>query len=273
MNLMMPRDLPFSHSGTGSAIYTGGLSFGTARAMHNIAAQLGCELPKYLLAPEVTVLLSYLPDQEQRMLFETLWNTGGRLNEVLALHPAHLMLTCTPDQPNPIVVLKTLKQREQEYHRRPGRPPSAAHQPADPRYRKSREATTRIVPLLDADYVVRMHSYLATRSRRGVKHRPVWPYSSRQTPLNWLNEELKRAQKDGITFAIPVTPHTFRHRYAMHLLMSGVPQKVLQGLLGHRYSRSTEFYLRVFTLDVLAARGIRFSVDLKLARTMMSAPE
>lgn len=266
---MMRGYLHNSYSDTAETIYAGGLSFEAARAMRNIAAQLGCELTKYLLAPEVSVLLSYLPAQEQRMLFETIWNTGGRLNEVMALHPAHLMLSSTPAQPHPIVMLKTLKQREQEFRRRPGRPPSEKQQPTDLRYRKPPFPATRIVPLLDADYVMRMSSYLTTWHHRGGKHRPVWPYSSRQTPLNWLNAALIRARNDGITFVIPITPHTFRHSYAMHLLMSGVPQKVLPGLLGHRYPRSTEAYVRIFSLDVLAARGIQFSVDLMLERKMI----
>lgn len=39
--------------------------------------------PKYLLTPEVAVLLHYLPDERQHMLFATLWNTGGRITDAL----------------------------------------------------------------------------------------------------------------------------------------------------------------------------------------------
>jgi len=102
-----------------------------------------------------------------------------------------------------------------------------------------------------------------------VKHQAVWPITSRQTPVNWLNAALLRAESDGVTFPITVTPHTFRHSFAMHLLMNGVPQKVLQGLLGHRYSRSTEAYTRVFALDVLAMKGLSFSMDLSTARSLI----
>ena len=38
------------------------------------------ELPKYLLAPEVSALLHYVPDLHRRMLLATLWNTGARIN-------------------------------------------------------------------------------------------------------------------------------------------------------------------------------------------------
>lgn len=43
------------------------------------------ELPKYLLAPEVSALLRYVPDLHRKMLLATLWNTGARINEALAL--------------------------------------------------------------------------------------------------------------------------------------------------------------------------------------------
>ena len=39
------------------------------------------ELPKYLLAPEVSALLHYVPDLRRKMLLATLWNTGARINE------------------------------------------------------------------------------------------------------------------------------------------------------------------------------------------------
>ena len=38
------------------------------------------ELPKYLLSPEVSALLHYVPDLHRKMLLATLWNTGARIN-------------------------------------------------------------------------------------------------------------------------------------------------------------------------------------------------
>ena len=43
------------------------------------------EQPKYLLAPEVSALLHYIPNLRRKMLLATLWNTGARTNEALAL--------------------------------------------------------------------------------------------------------------------------------------------------------------------------------------------
>lgn len=55
-----------------------------------------------------------------------------------------------------------------------------------------------------------------------------------------------------MTFSVPVTPHTFRHSYAMHMLYAGIPLKVLQSLMGHKSVSSTEVYTKVFALDVAA---------------------
>ncbi|WP_208461304.1 tyrosine-type recombinase/integrase, partial [Escherichia coli] len=50
---------------------------------------------------------------------------------------------------------------------------------------------------------------------------------------------------DGVTFSVPVTPHTFRHSYAMHMLYAGIPLKVLQSLMGHKSISSTEVYCKM----------------------------
>lgn len=65
------------------------------------------ELPKYLLAPEVSALLHYVPDLRRKMLLATLWNTGARINEALALTRGDFSLT----PPYPFVQLATLKQQ------------------------------------------------------------------------------------------------------------------------------------------------------------------
>lgn len=68
------------------------------------------ELPKYLLAPDVSALLHYVPDMHRRMLLSTLWNSGARINEALALTRADFNLT----SPSPFVQLATLKQRAEK---------------------------------------------------------------------------------------------------------------------------------------------------------------
>lgn len=42
-------------------------------------------MPRYLLAPEVAVLFSRVPNLRKRLFIDAQWNTGGRLNEILQL--------------------------------------------------------------------------------------------------------------------------------------------------------------------------------------------
>jgi len=78
------------------------------------------------------------------------------------------------------------------------------------------------------------------------------------------------AARDGVTFSIrPVTPKTFRDSFAMHLVQQQVPQKVIQILMGHKEAKSTEWYTRVFALDVTRQLGVRFSMGDDEARRLL----
>ncbi|SNY79814.1 hypothetical protein SAMN02744775_04263 [Enterobacter sp. CC120223-11] len=52
-----------------------GVDFATAVTMRRLATANGVT-PAYLLVPEVSALLYYMPDLRHYMLFSTFWNTG-----------------------------------------------------------------------------------------------------------------------------------------------------------------------------------------------------
>jgi integrase/recombinase XerD len=111
----------------------------------------------------------------------------------------------------------------------------------------------RIVPLgsfartaLDA-YLVRARPLLATRGAStpalflGLRGQRV----SRQNA--WL---IIRARAEQAKLGIEISPHTFRHSFATHLLAGGADVRVVQELLGHSSVATTQIYTLV-TADTL----------------------
>lgn len=227
------------------------IDYPSALALRQMAALVD-DLPKYLLAPEVSALLHYVPDLHRKMLFTTLWNTGARINEALALTRGDFSLA----PPYPYVQLATLKQRAEKAGRRPGRARSGA-------------VPHRLVPLSDPLYVAQLEMMVATLRIPLERRNPengrtekvrLWTVADR-TVRTWLNEAVEAAASDGVTFSVPVTPHTFRHSYAMHMLYAGIPLKALQSLMGHKSMKSTELYTKVFALDVAARHRVQFQMS------------
>ncbi|CAM3828131.1 hypothetical protein BS639_24045 [Rouxiella silvae] len=258
----LPRELfQNSHSAISTISHPASTDMALALRMRNLAAAMPGHI-KYLLPVEVSALIACARHLKQRMFLDTLWNTGARLNEALALAPKDFRLQ--PDaepaarrgrleilshyQAN--VTLITLKARSLSSGRGKGRVPTAE--------REKITQATRIVPLLDPDYARRMDEYLQT-FHRGEKHTQLWPVSSRQTAANWINAAVEEAARAGVRFSVPVTCHTLRHSYAMHLKMNGLDDKTLMALMGHKYAKSLQVYTKVFALDVLSGSTLRFT--------------
>jgi integrase len=215
------------------------------------------ELPRYLLAPEVAALLHYLPDWPQHALINLLWNTGARINEALSLKRRDIRLNVEM----PHIILRTAKQRRSG----PGRPAKG-------------KSANRLIPLTDPQFVDELRRLFAsTKEQFEIDAQtgertplPIWQTTDR-TVRNWLTKAERQANSEGIHFSVPVTPHVFRHSYAMHMLYQGTPLKVLQGLMGHEKGESTEVYTRVFALDIVANRQVQFSVPPQEALDMIRA--
>lgn len=114
-----------------------GVDFATAVALRRMATLTGAT-PAYLLAPEVSALLFYMPDLRHHMLFSTFWNTGVRIGESRTLTSESFDL----DGLRPFVKVQSEKVRA-----RRGRPP---------------KDEARLIPLTDESYVRQMHRWMVT---------------------------------------------------------------------------------------------------------------
>lgn len=178
-------------------------------------------MPSYLIKPEVMHLLEQERHPTYRLILDLMWSTGARVSEILGLTPASFL----DDGYDYGVILKTLKQR-------PGRPTK----------RTIARSAKRYVPITDVVLQNRIQRYLAAgdfrRSDRLFK-------MTRQT----VNRHIQAltAKAGGAPFRISC--HTFRHSFAIHLVLHGRPLKFISRLLGHRSIQSTEIYTNVLTVD------------------------
>lgn len=178
-------------------------------------------MPAYLLKPEVLTLLAAEKHPMYRLIFDLMWTTGARVSEVLALTPASFV----DDGFDFGVILKTLKTRA-------GRPSKKSLERSAKRY----------VPIVDALLQDRIQSYLwAGRFRKSDRIFPV----VRQT----VNRHIEAIVDTDGGAPFSISSHTFRHSFAIHLLLHGRPLKYVSQLLGHRSVDSTEIYTNVLTFD------------------------
>ncbi len=276
---------------------TPGTEMKRALRMRSLASHMDLGI-KYLLPIEVNALIEYLPSLDQKMFIRTLWNTGARISEALALTGRDFILT----QEDEARVLKRRGASKTEAIKAVTNPltfrdqtgiPLLAQIVPDSSYQscimirslkthktnkgkpsestlKALNLSRRLVPLLDHQYISDMKEYryskLTGKDRLSLDE-PFWSVRSRQTVLNWINEAVLRAEKDGIHFSIPISCHTFRHSYAIHLLNAGVPDRLLMEMLGHKSIKSLSVYTKIFALDRLS--GIELSFEQENAAVLL----
>lgn len=238
MTILTPSNAQGLHKPV-SPIATPRINFKIALAVRERVSRRDNQ-PKYLLEPEITLLLSRgFTDLRKRMYFDVLWNTGARLSEALALTPDAIHVGESWPL-RPYLSLLTLKQQG-----KPGRPPRDAR---------------RDVPLYDDTFTLRLRDHLNTFCRYRTKR--IWTVSD-DTVRNWLRDAVSNCNRQGIQFSVPVTPHTFRHSYAMHLLYCGADPILLKNLMGHKDFKSTQIYLDVLAMEaeVAGQYSVRFGMS------------
>ena len=165
-------------------------------------------LPEYLEAGEVNGVIAAAPNPRAKLLILLQWRAGLRVSEALALEPGDLSLDA--DRP-------TLRVRS-------GKGGKARVVPIHP------ELQTALIAVLNYADVGRGRIVNASRS----------------TAWRWVQTAAFRAEVYGeLQPGRRIGTHTFRHSYARHLLMHGIPINHLSRWLGHASITPTLVYLEL----------------------------
>ena len=181
------------------------------------------DLPDYLLMPEINRLINAELDARRHLLLNTLWHTGARISEALALTPGDFYL----DDRLPYVSIETKKKR--------GRPK-----------KKNKKTSRRMISIYNSVYAREVASYLASTTLK--KNERIWSIT-RQTAYRWVERAVQNLAGQGHDISIHTTPHTFRHSFAINAVIHCVQIAQLQPLLGHERRESTEIYTQILSAE------------------------
>jgi site-specific recombinase XerD len=107
-----------------------------------------------------------------------------------------------------------------------------------------------------------VRAWLAIRSEGGDKVFVSLKRKTGLTPSGVWQMLQRRAEQAGIEGA--VNPHSFRHGFARHFLLSGGDLGTLADILGHSSVEVTKAYYGIFTLEELQAKHRRHSPIAKI---------
>lgn len=174
-------------------------------------------LPKYLPPEQVRRLIAAARNERDRALLEVLWQTGGRISEVLSLTAEDIDLT------NRQLRLLTLKQQKDRRRR-----------PVEHR---------RWIPIRD-QLATDLAAFMLKRSTKETRLFPI----SRVRAFEIVRDAARTA---GLTSETGrgIGPHMLRHSFAVNCLNQGVPINIVKELLGHASILTTMVYLRVVPAD------------------------
>jgi len=188
--------------------------------------KIGRKLPDFLSTAEIDAILSVIdlstPEgQRNKVMLETLYSCGLRVTELITLQISDLFF----NEGFVRVIGKGDKQR----------------------YVPINEQNIRLIQL----YL--RHIRTAVPVQKGYEDTVFLNRRGKQITRNMVFMIIKGlAQKAGIRKSI--SPHTFRHSFATHLLENGADLRAIQQMLGHESITTTEIYMhldRKFLKDVV----------------------
>ncbi|MDP2722860.1 MAG: site-specific tyrosine recombinase XerD [Bacteroidales bacterium] len=187
--------------------------------------QLGSKLPEYLTIEEIEKLMAQIdlssPQGERnKAIVETLYGCGLRVSELVNMHVSDLHLregiitvTGKGDKQRLVPLGKMAEKQINIY---------------------LKQVRIHATPVKKAENILFLNN-------RGGK-------LSRQMVFIMVKDLV---QKAGILKTI--SPHTFRHSYATHLVQAGANLRAVQQLLGHASITTTEIYTHLNTRDLRKA--------------------
>jgi len=183
--------------------------------------KLSKKLPEFLTREEVATLLA-LPDHETRLgmrdraMLELLYAAGLRVSELIDLR----VLDYDPQ----VGLLKVFGK--------------GAKERIVPVHFTAQEILNRYLTAVRPEFRPSQDYVFLNRSGKGLSRQGVWKLIK------------KYAQYAGIKRSI--SPHTFRHSFATHLLEGGADLRTVQLLLGHADISATEIYTHVQSERLIA---------------------
>jgi site-specific recombinase XerD len=168
-------------------------------------------LPVVLSPEEVLHFLSCVGSTKHRAILTTCYAAGLRISEAIRLKPANI------DSQRMVIQVEQGKGQKDRY------------------------------VMLSPKLLETLRSYFRAVRPKG------WLFQGDMNgqPINRSSVELacqKARRLSGIRK--PITPHSLRHGFAVHLLESGTDVRTIQLLLGHRSLATTARYLRIATSKV-----------------------
>lgn len=175
--------------------------------------KIGRTLPDVLSVEEVEQMLEYYDEDDElslrnKAILEILYGCGLRVSEVADLSVTDIF----PKEKFVRVIGKGNKQR--------------------------------IVPMSDVTLDA-VENYLKARTAQTSEHVFLNKFNGRLSRISIFNMVKDCAAKTGIRKNI--SPHTFRHSFATHLIENGADLRAVQEMLGHENILTTEIYTHVST--------------------------
>lgn len=180
------------------------------------------QLPSVLSKVEITSIVKTVTNIKHRAIITLIYSAGLRVSEVVNLQLNHI-----------------------DYHRRVLI------------IKHSKGNKDRLVPLSD-----KLETIIDTYKKNYTPH--IYLFNG-QKGGKYSIRSIQNIFKKALTKANiqkPATVHTLRHSYATHLMEAGTDLRVIQKILGHASSKTTEIYTHVSTTLITKVKSPLDSIDI-----------